>query len=101
MYIIGGYAYTPEEMRDLLLKRGATLPGRGIAWQATRFFHEQGFPYDILSCQHEDQHLFMFVAAFKAIDDELTTYEPLEETEAARAMKAELKLEVPFTTALY
>lgn len=101
MYLLGGYVYTPPAICEFFAGRGLTLERPGIGLQATRFLKQQGQPYLIRSCMYNNEHMFMFVAAYKLMLDETTTYH-FEETEAARAMKEELKLEgAAFVTAIY
>ena len=101
MYLLGGYAYTPEALYKLFQDRGLTFEGPGIGLQATRFLKQTGQPYLVRSCMYEDEHMFMFVAVFKAVADKRTDY-CFEETDDARAMKDALKLEgARFITAIY
>jgi hypothetical protein len=102
MYIVGGYAYTPEEICQLFQERGLDLHKPAIAVKATRFLRQQGSPYRLHSCMYEDKHVFMFVSKFVPMASQTRSFR-FEEDDAARAMKAALKLkdDALFVTAIY
>jgi len=47
MYLIGGYAYTPEELCKFFKKRGEPLEKQCISVQATQYLNNDGHPYSI------------------------------------------------------
>jgi hypothetical protein len=101
VYIIGGYAFSPNELCNFFQARGVTLTSPGLGVQATRALEWDGHPYMVKSCMIEDEHVFVFVTAYRPIAISTRSFR-FEETEAACNMKSELKLDgARFVTAVY
>ena len=101
MYLLGGYAYTPEKLCDFFRERGVTLKSPGMSLEATRYLKSKGHHYPVKSCMYQDQHIFLFAVGFIPITPQTRTYR-FEETQEALNLKKALKLEdAPFVTAVY
>jgi hypothetical protein len=101
MYLIGGYAYTPEELCDYFEKRGDPLEERCIGVQATQILSDKlGHPYSVKACLYEDQMVFLFAVSYIPVTAKTVDYRFTENSTALK-MKEELNLDKPFVTALY
>ena len=101
MYLLGGYAYTPEKLCDFFHEQGVTLESPGMSLEAICYLKSQGHHYSVKPCMYQDQHVFLFAVGFIPITTQTRTYR-FEEMKEALDMKEELKLEdAPFVTAVY
>jgi hypothetical protein len=100
MYLLGGYLYTPEKLRQYFQARGLTLQNHGVGITASRFLREHGHNYRVKSCMYQGQHMFLFLVTSKLETSDAAMFH-FEETEEALQMKKELDLDATFVTAIY
>jgi len=103
MYLlIGGYKCTPKQINDWFALRGIELTLDCYTVQGNRYLISKGFQARIRSCDYEGQHSFVVLTHKMAIDDSVAfkhSYEPFEESDGARSIKAEMELQdVEFIT---
>jgi hypothetical protein len=102
MYLLGGYLYSPDNLRAYFSERGVTLREHGIGITANRFLREKyGRDYRVKSCMYNDQQMYMFIAASRLMTPATKGFHFVETAEA-RQMKSELGLQdAEFVTAIY
>lgn len=107
MYLlIGGYKCTPNQIKEWFAPRGVELTQDCYTVQGNRYLTKHNFRARIRSCDYEGQHSFVVLTHKMAIDDIVAVqrkYDPFEESNDARSIKAEMGLQdVEFiTTAAY
>jgi len=100
MYLIGGYAYTPEELCEFFEKQSEPLEEQCIGVQATQYLNNDGHPYSVKACLYKDKLIFLFVVAYIPVTAK-TFDNCFMEMVTALKMKLDLKLDKNFMTALY
>jgi len=100
MYLIGGYAYTPEELCEFFEKWGKPLEEWCIGVQATQYLNNDGHLYSIKVCLYEDKLIFLFTVSYIPVTAKTFDYH-FTETVTALKMKSDLKLNKDFMTTLY
>jgi hypothetical protein len=102
MYLMGGYAYTPEELDEFFEKQyGESLEEPGIGVKASRCLERHhGHPYIVRGCMLRNEFVFLFAVSYIPLTFTTLHYR-FEETEEALKMKEALKIDKPFVTAVY
>jgi len=100
MYLIGGYAYTPEELCEFFEKQDEPLEEQWISVQATQYLNNDGHSYSVKVCLYEDKLVFLFTVSYIPVIAKTFNYH-FTETVTALKMKSDLKLDKDFVTALY
>lgn len=100
MYLIGGYAYTPEELRRYFAAKGHPLHEVCIGAQASQYLDDKGLPYSVKACLYKDELVFLFADSYILVTPQTVNYR-FTETPNALKMKNDLNLDKPFVTAVY
>lgn len=102
MYLMGGYAYTPQELDKFFKQQyGESLEEPGIGVKATRCLERNhGHLYIVRGCMLRDEFVFLFAVSYIPLTVTTINFR-FEETEEALKMKKVLKIDKPFVTAVY